>query len=109
MDDLTVFFKWFRGGEADVEWVKTRAAFSEDPQDQLQQLWLVVDPDEPGESYRPLQELALFRTFADTGLTKEDVADFYRRYGLLCGAPLLERKGRSKSPQYGEPLAAHGE
>lgn len=47
------------------------------------QRFLSWDFQGPSRSYRPLEEPALFRTFASTALTEEGILDFATKYGPL--------------------------
>jgi len=70
---------------------------------------LLIDPEHEGEPYYPLRdELALFRTLADTEVSQEGVAGFFRRYGMLSSSASLLGPSGSRRPQparYGEPLS----
>ena len=71
------------------------------------QWWLV--PGLGGDSYRPLhEELAAFRTFADLDPTRDNVASFVRKFGVLLHensrSLLVPERASPKPSQFGEPL-----
>ena len=101
-EDL-VHFWWTRGQP--VRWSKTIPVLGRMSQEQPPQWWLV--PGLGGEPYLPLhEELAAFQAFADLDPTRDNVASFVRKFGVLLHKhSLLVPDVVSPQPApHGEPL-----
>ena len=106
-EEEIIHFWWVRGQP--IRWCETTPVLGGTSQQPPPQWWLV--PGLGGDPYRPLhEELAAFRTFADLDPTRDNVASFVRKFGVLRRKhSLLKPEGASpQPPQLGEPLSLWG-
>ncbi len=102
-DDL-IHFWWTRGQP--VRWCKTTQVLGGMSEKPPRQWWLV--PGLGGDQYRPLhEELAAFRAFAELDPTRDNIASFVGKFGVLLHkhSLLLPEEAVPQPTQFGEALA----